>query len=96
LGGDPDKPIGTGIGQRAEQHGMDHAEDGGVGADAQREGAHDDGGEPRRAQECAGRESGVLPEIVEPSERPGVAMQFLRLRDPPEYASGRQAGLGIG
>ena len=61
LDGESDKPIRTGIRQRAEQHGMDDAEDGGVGADAEREGADDDRGEPRRAQERAHRELGVLP-----------------------------------
>jgi hypothetical protein len=30
--------IGLGIGQRAQQHSIDHAEDGGVGADAQTQG----------------------------------------------------------
>ena len=96
LGGDPNKAIGTGIRQRSEQHGMDDAEDGGVGADAEREGAHDDRGEPRRAQERARRESRVLTEVAEPPERPGIAMEFLRLRNPAERASSRQAGLGIG
>ena len=96
LGGDPDKPIGTGIRQRAEQHGMDDAEDGGVGADAEREGADDDRGEPRRAQERARRESGVLTEVVEPPERPRIAMQLLRLRHSTKRASSRQAGLGVG
>src|SRR5918994_6636738 len=66
LDGDSDKPIRTGIGQRTKQDSMDDAEDGGVGADAERECADDDGGEPRCAQERAYRESGVLPEVVEP------------------------------
>src|SRR3954470_16157646 len=74
LDGEPDKPISTGKRQRSEQHGMDDAEDGCVGADAERESAHDHRGEPRRAQERARRESRVLPEIVEPPERPGIAM----------------------
>jgi hypothetical protein len=74
LGADPNKAISTGIRQRAEQHGMDDAEDGGVGADAEREGAHDDRGEPRRSQERSRRESRVLTEVAEPTERPGIAM----------------------
>ena len=53
---------------------MDDAEDGGVGADAEREGAHDDRGEPRRAQERSHRESRVLTEVAEPTERPRIAM----------------------
>ena len=37
LDGDPDKPISTGKRQRAQQHCMDEAEDGCVGADAEAE-----------------------------------------------------------
>ncbi len=96
LDGDPNKAIRTGIRQRAEQHGMDDAEDGGVGADAERERADDDSGEPRRAHERARRESGVLPEVVEPPERPRIAMKFLRLRNAAERTSGRQAGISVG
>ena len=96
LDGDPDKPISTGKRQRAQQHGMDDAEDGGVGADAEREGADDDRGEPRCAQEGAHRESGVLPEVVEPPERPRIAMQLLCPRHSTQRASSRQAGVGIG
>ena len=39
------------IGQRAEQDAVDDAEDGGVGADAYRQGHQDDGGEEGRAGE---------------------------------------------
>ena len=35
--GDEDQPLGLGIRQRLEQHAVDDAEDGGVGADAERE-----------------------------------------------------------
>jgi hypothetical protein len=96
LDGDSDKPIRTGIGQRTEQDSMDDAEDGGVGADAEREGADDDRGEARCAPERAHRESGVLPEVVEPPEGPRIAMQVLRPRHATKRASSRQAGLGIG
>src|SRR6185436_13915378 len=95
LHGDPDKPISTGIRQRSEQHGMDDAEDGGVGADAKREGADDDRREPRCAQERAHRESGVLPQVVEPPERPRIAMQVLRPRHSTKGAPSGQTGLGI-
>ena len=66
--------MSTGKRQLAQQHGIDDAEDGGVGADAEREGSDDDRSEPWCAQERAHRESGVLPEVVEPPERPGIAM----------------------
>ncbi len=42
---DHDELIRLGIRQRREQRRVDHAEDGGVGGDAQREGQHGDGGE---------------------------------------------------
>src|SRR3954470_15058436 len=96
LDGDPNKAISAGIRQRSEQHGMDDAEDCCVGADADRERADYDSCEPRRAQERSHRESRVLTEVAEPTERPGIAMEFLRLRHPAERASSRQAGLGLG
>jgi hypothetical protein len=74
LDGDPNKAISTRIRQRSEQHGMDDAEDGCVGTDAERKGADYDSGEPRRAHERARRESRVLTEVAEPTERPGIAM----------------------
>ena len=62
---------------------MDDAEDGGVGADADRERANHDCGEPRRAHERAHRESCVLPEVVEPAERPRIAMHSFACATPP-------------
>jgi len=75
---------------------MDDAEDGSVGADAEREGADDDRGEPRCALERAHRESGVPPEVAEPPERPRIAMQFFRLRHPTQRASSGEARLRVG
>ena len=80
LDGDSDKLISTGKRQRAQQHGMDDAEDLCVGADAERKGADDDHAEPRCAQKRANRESGVPPEVGKPPERPRIAMQLLRPR----------------
>ena len=42
---------------------MDHAEDGAVGADAQREGDDGDDGEPRRAPQHSQGISGVLSQL---------------------------------
>ena len=36
---------GIGVGERAQEHAVNHAEDGGIGADAQRDGENNDGGE---------------------------------------------------
>jgi len=44
---------GLGIGQRPEQDGIDHAEDGGVCPDAEREREHGDGGEAGILQQLA-------------------------------------------
>jgi hypothetical protein len=46
--------VGLGIGQRSEQDGVDHAEDGGVRPDAQSEGQH-----------RHGRKAGVLPQLAQ-------------------------------
>ena len=49
-----DQPISVAVRQRLEEHAADHAEDGRVGADAERQSDHDDGGErgsvPQRAK----------------------------------------------
>ena len=48
-----DQPVGVGIRQRAQQHGLDHGEERGVGADAEREREHDGGREAGLASEDA-------------------------------------------
>ena len=50
-GVDRDEPRGVGERQRLQQHAVDDAEDGGVGADAEREHEHDDHGEARGLEE---------------------------------------------
>jgi hypothetical protein len=40
-------PLGMRVGQRSQQHRIDHGEDGGVGADAERQGSHGHNGERR-------------------------------------------------
>ena len=66
---DPDEPIAVRIRQRTQQHGVDHAEDGGGGADAERERDHGGRGEPGIASETARRVRHVAPHIVQPEER---------------------------
>jgi hypothetical protein len=50
---DPDGAIGVGIRKWAEQEGVDDAEDGGVGADAERQRHDDDERQPGTAQQPA-------------------------------------------
>ena len=48
-----DQAVAVAVRQRLEQHAADDAEDRGVGADAEREGEHDDRGERRRFRRSA-------------------------------------------
>ena len=57
---DVDEAILAAIDQRAQQHAADHAEDRGVGADAEGEGDHDGGGQALGAQEGAEADPHVL------------------------------------
>jgi hypothetical protein len=54
---EPDQAFGGGVGQRAQQDGIHHAEDGGIRADAQRQSQNHDqrktGGSPDAAQTVA-------------------------------------------
>ena len=50
---DADQLIGVGIGQRLQQYAVDHAEDDGIGADADRQRDERDGGEEGRARQSA-------------------------------------------
>src|SRR5690242_11819660 len=57
--------IGIGVGQRAQQHGIHDAENGGVCADAEGEREHGDGGEGGTAAELAEGVAHVLPVRLE-------------------------------
>ena len=50
-----DQSVGFGIRQRLQQHAVDDAEDGAVGADAERQREHGDEREARRLDEAADR-----------------------------------------
>src|SRR2546430_897970 len=67
---DLDEPVRSGVRQRLEQHGVDRAEDGGIGADAEREREHGDEREAGASREGADR----VPEILEQ----GVHHSYLR------------------
>ena len=63
------EPVGMRIGKRTQQQRVDHAEDGGIGADADGQRGHDDQGQaPRSCEACERR-----------SENPGTRW----LMDPP-------------
>src|SRR5439155_24578768 len=66
---DLDEPVRSRIGQRLEQHGVDRAEDGGIGADAEREREHGDEREGGAFGERADGEAEVLEEGVHHSVR---------------------------
>jgi len=53
CGGELDELFGVADGKVAEEKGVDEGEDGGVGADAEREGEDGDGGERGRFGESA-------------------------------------------
>ena len=62
---DGDKALGIGVGKRAQQHAVDDAEDGGVGADAERESEYGDDGESRRFSQHSQRVAKIAEEILE-------------------------------
>jgi hypothetical protein len=67
--------------QRVQQHRLHHAEDGRVGADAQRQRQHRQPGEQGSAAERAQRERNVLTEIrqpLAPRQRPALLRQQVR------------------
>jgi hypothetical protein len=63
-------------GQVAEKHGIEEAEDRGVGADAESEREHDYAGETGRAAKRSGGVAQVLRELVEDREAAAVAVTF--------------------
>ena len=57
-----DEAIGFGEGERAKEQAVDDGEDGGVRADAERQGEDRDGGEARRLSQGPKTEAEVLPQ----------------------------------
>ena len=82
------------IDERAEEHAADDAEDGGVGADAERERHDDGGGQALDAQERAQGEADVADQPsgrVEPAMAPDASHRIARQRDVAEFLQRRQA-----
>ena len=79
--------------QRLEQQRMDDAEDGRVGADAERQRQDGHGGEARCAAQRSHRVVHVPPGIIQPPQRAFVAVTFLHLLDAAERAPRRESGV---
>jgi hypothetical protein len=62
---DPDDPLGIAEGERLEQDAANHAEDRGVGADAERERQERGRGEARGAAQCAEAVAKILEQLIE-------------------------------
>ena len=71
------KVLGVFNRKRPEQHVINHAEDGGVGADVEREGPDRDGAECRVFHEHAGGEASVLPDGFRKCEQIDFAQAYL-------------------
>jgi hypothetical protein len=81
-----DQPIAARVRQRAKQHGVDDAEDGGVRADAERQRQQDQDRVGRVLAETARRVAQVLPERVDRADPPRVAALVFHLREAAEPA----------
>ena len=75
-------------GREREHYGVNQAEDGGIGADAERESEHDDDGEAGRKAQDAQTVADVLREALEPDDAPDFAGLFLHAGDIAEFAQG--------
>ena len=65
--------LGSGHGQRAHDDGVQQAEDGGIGADSQRQGQDDGGGESGAFAQCAQGVAQILAESLQGGPSPGGA-----------------------
>ena len=96
---DVDQPIFVAIDERPQQHAADDAEDGGVGADAERERDDDGEREALGAQQRAQRDAHVLSKRlgrVEPAAAPDAPHRLARQRDVAELPQrGETRGVGI-
>src|SRR5438309_536503 len=75
-----DQPLGLRIRQRTEKNGVHHAENGGVGADAESEREYGDGGEARAALQHAEHIAEIAGALVEPANDVHGASVFLEER----------------
>ena len=90
-----DKPPRVAHGKRAQQQGVEQAENGGVGADAESQRENRDGGEGGRATHRSQAVADVLPEPVERIPAPHFAGELLDVGAVAELAAdGAFGGLG--
>jgi hypothetical protein len=78
---DADQAIRLGIGQRPQQDAVDDAEDGGVGADAERDGQDGDDRKSGGVTNQSQRITNVLHERPQSAQRLNLAARFLRRLD---------------
>src|ERR1700751_657348 len=90
---DPEQARGIAEGKRAQHEGVDDAEDGDVGADAEREDEDGDEAEAAVAAQSAEGVANVLQEDVERGEAARCALLLARLFDAAEADEGQTAGL---
>ena len=88
-----DEAIRVAIRQRAEEHGVHDAEDRGVGADAEREGEHRDGGEALVATHVAQAVPDVADQTLERGHPALVALGLLHGLDGAEAPERVSAGV---
>ena len=75
-----DEAIGSGIGRIGQEHGVDNAEDRGVGADADRQRRHSHRGKDRALHELTQTIPPILDGVLEPCQASLVAHRLHRLR----------------
>ena len=87
--GNPYQAVAARIGQGPQQDGVYHAEDGGVGADAQRQREHGHRGESRVSAQLAKPVAQVLNQCLHHGPTPLLTVFFLYLFHPAELAQRR-------
>jgi hypothetical protein len=88
--------VGAGVGKRVQQDGVDEREHRRGGADAEREGEHGDGGEPRVAAEGAKAVADVSRQLIDEAEADGTAVVFVLRGGLAEVDAGFAAGFFFG
>ncbi len=88
-----DDAFGLGIRERLQQHGIDQAEHGSVGANANRHHPDRDGGKAAIPQQQLQPVADVTQERVDPADGALIAMRFLHRFDAAEPAPGLAPGL---
>src|SRR5207249_4757203 len=94
--GNPDQPFRMGVGQRLQQHGLDHAEHRGVDADADRQRGGGDERERAVLEEQPERVPKVLCRLVNPTCPPSIAAFLFHLLESAELGEGATTSLALG